>query len=394
MRKEFEYEYESEIQRKSNIDFFLESYSECRKDFLRLSKLLLSDFYNSEKDKIQFSKDLDPIEVFLLKRKKKSTRQLVMISSGVHGVEGYAGSAIQRKLMLEVLQGDLKLKCDLLFLHGINPFGFENKKRVNENNIDLNRNFFFNREKIPKKEKNRGYKRFSSFFTPRFPFTIYIIEFTIFIFRFTGIMFRVGIKNFSDALVNGQFEFKKGLYFGGKKPELVVKRLRKFFKSKLNKYESILHLDLHTGHGRENGVVLIQNSELNTSEDLNIQSISEGLPLLKPDSNVAFYRTAGDFTDFLGKVFPNHKKLFPLTVELGTTGNQTFWKALRTTFLIVAENRIRHHGTWFESNREKIDGKFYRYFYPDSDLWKETVLSKTIDICKILINRFTKKDLF
>jgi len=369
-------------------EVFFESFEESREDFFRLSKKIKKKFEFSNPDRIKFSKELDPIDIIWIRKKKKPSSKLIVISSGVHGVEGYAGSAVQRYLMQEIVSGDFVLECDILLLHGVNPFGFRNKKRVNENNVDLNRNFFFKREKIPKREKNRGYRRFSSFFTPRFPFTYWYLEYFVFFLRFTGIMLRVGIQKFSKAFVNGQFEFKKGIYFGGKKPESVVKRLRKYFKVKLLKYDSILHLDIHTGHGEENGLTLIQNADLGTPEDSNILLITDGLPLLKPASGGAFYKTAGDFTDFFSKIFPLQKNLFPLTVELGTAGNLSFWKAVRTSFLIVAENRIRHHGTWFESNKVKVDERFYRYFYPNSDRWRNIILHKTTDICKILSRRF------
>jgi predicted deacylase len=371
-----------------NESFFLESYQDCKKAFNSLARKIQKKYEYSQQDKISFSKDIDQIDTFLIRRNKRSSKRLIILSSGVHGVEGFAGSAIQRNVMSDILKGELNIKADILMLHGINPYGFENRKRVNENNIDLNRNFFFKREKIPKKEKNKGYKRFSSFFTPRFPFTFWYLEYLIFIFRFTGIMLRIGIRKFTDALVNGQFEFKKGLYFGGKKPESVVKRLRKFFKLHLAQYADILHLDIHTGHGEEGGLLLIQNSELGTAEDINIQKISVGLPMLRPDSGKVFYKTAGDFTDFIGKIFPNRKNIYPLTVEIGTTGNLTFWKALKATFLIVAENRIRHHGSWFPGNRLKVDERFFRYFYPNSPTWREVILRKTLANFRILFNRF------
>ncbi len=376
----------------SNYSFsiFFETYEESKKDFIRLSKKITKSFPYSEINQIQFSKSLDPIDCLLLKKKKNNSKKLILISSGVHGVEGFTGSAIQRYLMKQTLDENDLFDSDVLFLHGINSYGFKNKKRVNENNIDLNRNFFFKREKIPKKEKNLGYRRFASFFMPKFPFTFWFLEYFIFFVRFTGIMFRIGIKNFSNAFVNGQFEFKKGLYFGGKRPESVVKRLRKFFKSNLAKYKWILHLDIHTGHGEANGLLLIQNANLGTPEDNNIMKIIEGLPILKPDSGGAFYKTAGDFTDFLSKIFLEQKKIFPLTLEIGTLGNDSLIKAIRTSFLMVAENRIRHCGSWFVKNKEKVEHMFFRYFYPDSEIWRKVALEKSIETIQTLSQRFSK----
>ena len=60
-------------------------------------------------------------------------------TSGMHGVEGFAGSAIQ----LALLQRPLSLPPDgaVVLVHGLNPYGMAWLRRVNENNVDLNRNF-------------------------------------------------------------------------------------------------------------------------------------------------------------------------------------------------------------------------------------------------------------
>src|SRR5262245_30567740 len=60
-------------------------------------------------------------------------------SSGLHGVEGFAGSAIQ----LELLERPPLLRADtaIVLVHVLNPYGMAWLRRVNENNVDLNRNF-------------------------------------------------------------------------------------------------------------------------------------------------------------------------------------------------------------------------------------------------------------
>lgn len=369
-------------------DFFLDSYKECRNAFISCGNQILYRFPHSKQREIKIHDSIGVIDSLFIRKKKKPSKRLILLSSGVHGVEGFAGSAIQRKIMQEILYNQLILDQDILILHGINPYGFQNKRRVNENNIDLNRNFFFKRENIPVKEKNKGYRKISSFFKPRFPFTFWALEFFIFALRFSGIMLRLGIRKFTDAAVNGQFEFKKGIYYGGKKPETVVKRLRNFFKEHLPVYEEILFLDFHTGYGEKNGLLLIQNASLGSNEDSNIKKIASGLPVLRPDSNDTFYKTAGDFTDFLGRIFPDRKNIFPLTVELGTLGNLSFLGALRSSFLIVAENRIFHHGARFSYAENTVKEKFLRYFYPDSRAWRQTAMNKVMTVCKILFERF------
>lgn len=89
---------------------------------------------------------------------------MVLHSSGVHGVEGYAGSAIQLNFLqslLEKVMGDswvywviycwdlntqdsvsevLSDDFAILVIHVVNPYGMSWWRRWNENNVDLNRN--------------------------------------------------------------------------------------------------------------------------------------------------------------------------------------------------------------------------------------------------------------
>ena len=64
----------------------------------------------------------------------------VVVSSGLHGVEGFLGSAIQLA-MLDELKSDARQNIRWVYIHAINPFGFSKIRRFNEENIDLNRNF-------------------------------------------------------------------------------------------------------------------------------------------------------------------------------------------------------------------------------------------------------------
>src|SRR6266567_3145741 len=66
-------------------------------------------------------------------------RRVLLHSSGLHGVEGFAGSAIQLQLLndLPAIPED----AALIVVHVLNPYGMAWLRRFNENNVDLNRNF-------------------------------------------------------------------------------------------------------------------------------------------------------------------------------------------------------------------------------------------------------------
>lgn len=374
------------------MHYFLNSYSECRAAFRKDAKRALTVFPRSRFETLDIGGESGQVDSFILRRKKSRSRRLVILSSGVHGVEGFVGSAVQRRLLADFQDGTTALPGDVLFLHGINPHGFKHWRRVNEKNIDLNRNFYLKREKVPRREKNKGYRRLKSFFLPGFPFTLWPLEFAAFALRFAFIALWMGARRFTDAAVNGQFEFKRGIYYGGRKPEPVVKVLRSFLKRVVADYREVLHLDIHTGYGEENGILLIQNAERGSPEDKNIALITRGLPLLRPGSGVNFYKTAGDFTDFIGRLFPGRTDIFPLTLELGTVGNLRAYGALRSSFLVVAENRIHHRGSWFPAARKKVREKFLRLFYPASDKWRTQALENSRALCRELFARFDALD--
>lgn len=67
--------------------------------------------------------------------------KVIFISSGVHGTEGTVGSGVQLGLVEQI--ANLRVEQDIAYvlIHAVNPVGFINLTRANEDNIDLNRNF-------------------------------------------------------------------------------------------------------------------------------------------------------------------------------------------------------------------------------------------------------------
>jgi hypothetical protein len=65
---------------------------------------------------------------------------VLLLISATHGVEGYAGSALQ-SWWLDERSARLGAGTRVVIVHGFNPVGFSWVRRVNEDNVDLNRNF-------------------------------------------------------------------------------------------------------------------------------------------------------------------------------------------------------------------------------------------------------------
>ncbi|TGK07854.1 DUF2817 domain-containing protein [Leptospira semungkisensis] len=377
------------------LSYYLETYEACRKAFVTYKKQLKARFRQFQFETLEIPKDGGEVDTYFLGQKKEPARRIVVMSSGIHGIEGFAGSAFQRRWIEEYLLDEkshfkLPKNVDFLLIHGINAHGFKNQLRVNERNVDLNRNFALKREKLHKKFKNKNYRKIQTFLNPGTPFTNYLLEYSLFVIRFLGVVARFGAKYVMDAAVNGQYEFPKGIYYGGRKPEPVVRRLRKFFKKVLKPYDQILVLDFHTGYGERNGLSLMQNAPAGSKEDKNLRKVFGDFGLLLNEGEEDFYRTSGDFTDFFGKIFNKEKDFFPITVELGTNGNMSLTGALKGSFLMISENRIRFKGSKSESSANRIKEEFREMFYPSREDWRLAAMDHVFGILPETITRFSK----
>ena len=67
--------------------------------------------------------------------------KLMVLISGTHGVEGAYGSACQTAWLAQKANWALPDDTAVLMVHLINPWGTAWSRRVNEDNVDLNRNF-------------------------------------------------------------------------------------------------------------------------------------------------------------------------------------------------------------------------------------------------------------
>jgi len=168
---------------------------------------------------------------------------LLILTSGTHGVEGFCGSGCQRALlgdddMLRRLEAG---KVALLVVHAVNPYGFSHLRRVNEDNVDMNRNF---RDFSDAKELNPAYAQVHDLMLPaEWPPTQAnrgaILE----------AIKKMGMAAFQAAVSAGQRSYRDGLFYCGNAPTWSNRTIR----ASLGKYgagrKRIGWIDLHTGLG-------------------------------------------------------------------------------------------------------------------------------------------------
>ena len=119
--------------------YFHKTYEDCRSTFIEKAELLNSHYEGMEVFRIPVHCETDPDLTidFCYIPAQVSLDSLLILSSGIHGIEGFAGSAIQLMVMEEILSPDHLEKTGILFIHGLNPYGFKYLRRVTENNVDV-----------------------------------------------------------------------------------------------------------------------------------------------------------------------------------------------------------------------------------------------------------------
>ena len=134
-------------------------------------------------------------------------RRVFLHTSGVHGVEAYTGSAAQLALLdSPPAPGP---QDALILVHVLNPFGMAWLRRANERNVDLNRNFLLNGEHWSGAPEL--YSALDPLLNPASPpahdgFSV----------RAAATVMRYGFHRVKQAVAEGQYEFPRGLFFGGK----------------------------------------------------------------------------------------------------------------------------------------------------------------------------------
>ncbi len=202
-----------------------------------------------------------------------------MHSSGVHGPEGYLGSAIQRDWIANftIRSRSIPKGHLAIFVHAVNPFGMAWWHRFNENNVDLNRNAIVHPGRCTVCNSNEAdflrhvfagtaqgdTARFAELqahpnddyvaFNPLInPADVGFMD--CFLLKAGAMIAWYGMGRMKQAAVGGQYSFPTGMYFGGfelqESISAVLTVLLDLGVTRSNpKLRTLVHVDVHSGLG-------------------------------------------------------------------------------------------------------------------------------------------------
>ena len=134
--------------------------------------------------------------------------KLMLVISGTHGVEGYYGSDCQIAWLYRSNLTSLPADTAIVMVHLLNPWGAAHLRRVNEDNIDLNRNFIDFSQAAP---ANPAYMTWHDFYQGDRQHAD---------LRLAETLSRDGWLAVKRVVEAGQYVAADGFFYGGQAPRL------------------------------------------------------------------------------------------------------------------------------------------------------------------------------
>jgi Protein of unknown function (DUF2817) len=294
---------------------------------------------------------------------------LLILSSGLHGVEAPFGSAVQLA-WLESLPRAWQPPTGwrILLLHALNPWGFAHLRRFNEDNIDLNRNFLEASafDELRRGDEESNYRRFDRHLNPPRPPG----RFNLFPLLAGWMIVRHGKRRLRQVLPVGQYAFPKGLFFGGHGPARSTQIVMENAPRWVGSAKRIIHLDFHTGLG-EWGRLKLLSVEAPDAPLMQRAMELFGRESVEPHGGPTAYASRGDMGVWLSRRFADREYLC-LVAEFGA------YPAVHTLGALRGENQAHHWGDPASRSYRRAKERFVEAFVPRSPQWREMVVRQAL----------------
>ena len=294
-----------------------------------------------------------------------NTRKVLFLMSGTHGVEGYCGSGAQIGLLEQGYFSDLPDDVSVVIVHAMNPYGFSHDRRVNEDNVDLNRNFLdFARPDRPPS----GYGEIHAHVLPEDwdgPARAHANK------QLAKYIEDRGMRAFQAAVSGGQYQHADGIFYGGNGPTWSNETFRSVLSDYASDAEIVGFIDFHTGLGPYGYGELISLGSLDQKAYVRQWFGDE---VTDPDAGTSTSApVVGTVGDGVADVLPDASIAF-IALEYGTRELNQVLTALR------GDNWLYHRGQMDSELGAQIKAEIRDAFYPDKDDWKKMVWTRAREI--------------
>lgn len=294
-------------------------------------------------------------------------RRTVVISSGLHGVEGSFGSAVQRAWLEHLHRRGPLQPARYVLLHALNPFGFAHLRRVNEGNVDLNRNFHGHPDAY--RGAPAAYAKLHPLLSPASPPS----RRDGFLLKAIWKRWRVGLPALQQAIAGGQYEYPRGLFFGGRVPAASTRIVQQHLASWVGESPHVIHVDLHTGLGRYGDYRLLVSDQSGAAVRWYEQAFGPPAVEVVQDARGTAYQTSGALGAWAQHQFGECRYRF-VTAEFGT------YSPIRVLAALRAENQAHFYGRPGSRAVRRAKADLLECFCPGEVRWRRRVLKSALRV--------------
>ena len=293
-------------------------------------------------------------------------QDLLMISSGTHGIEGYLGSQIQSRLLEEGIVGTTRDDLHTVMVHAVNPYGFAWHRRVNEDNVDLNRNFIDFGKPLP---VNEGYAGFYDILNPQAWDEGHSARLKQ---EAAEAIARMGLAAVFQAVSGGQYTHPEGLQYGGVEPSWSRRTIEALWARFMTGKIRATQIDLHTGLGEAGSGVLMTYGEHSQPRIRRARAMWDNI-LVSPPADGPDVLAQGVLGPHLERLFPQAEVL-AVVLEYGTVAPEDVVAA------IAADNWLHRLGDLESVQAGRIKQMMLDAFYSDAPGFAEKTYKRARDV--------------
>jgi hypothetical protein len=297
---------------------------------------------------------------------ERAAAGLVLVCA-THGVEGFCGSACQSGHLAEGRLRAYALHMRVVLIHAHNPYGFAWDRRVNEDNVDLNRNYVDHLRPYP---DNPGYDELKDVIAPP---------------DISGPVFEAATKRLraesdargafvlQQAVTSGQYRHPTGLYYGGAFATWSNRTLSEALARLLAHQTHVAMIDYHSGLGPFGHGEIISEYDPGSRGDIALKAwFGTEARSTRMGESVSADLT-GTLDSALAGILPQAETV-SFAIEYGTIAPFEVFEAVR------ADNWLHLHGDLKSDEARRIKAEIRRAFYPDTDEWKRLVWARSRDV--------------
>lgn len=299
----------------------------------------------------------------------KDASRVLVTCSGTHGVEGHYGSGCQVGFLRDGHYRALPADTAVLLIHATNPYGFSWTRRVNEDNIDINRNFIDFGKPVA---ENGLYLQLAALLAPQTWDAAVEARTREALGAYVA---KAGVAGFGKAVVAGQRTHPNGLFFGGSSPCWSNRTLGKIVPHYLEDASHVCVLDFHTGLGPPGYSEMICR-HMPGSPALALARRWFGDAVTSPAAGES------DSPVIEGNLRMAFVRLLPEAVVVASAIEVGTLPADEVNMALIADNWLHIHGDVQSEAGRAIKQRIRDAFYCDRDDWRDKCYPRAVEIQK------------